>query len=368
MASANPKGGKSKGKGKPHVAGTFADVQHKGAPHKLAPTDDAEFLAILKARDRPKLLHFSATYFYSPELWLSVWHKVLAKSDFATIKSLRLFVQYNTIHMCSSGAYFLPEGVKVSLPKDTITQSVRGTCTYESAPKIVPPGPFDTEWHVVQEDCLMAAVSLSEKGLNPAVLVLASSNNPGGGYMNGAGAQEENLCRRSTLWQCLMDPFSVDMERKWSYPIPQFGGIYSPKVLVFRGSEKEGYPFLAAPIKLGFINSAAYHEPPVERGKGVEWRLSGRIIGDYLKKMRAIFSIALERGHDSIVLSAYGCGAYRNPPRHMAELFYEVLMDPLFRNSFKVVCFAILDDHNAHKGHNPEGNFKPFKDTFEKMK
>ena len=234
MASAYPRGGRSRGKSRSQAVGTFAEVQHKGAPHKPPPSDPGELLSLLRVRDRSKMLQFSATYYFSHELWLSTWHAALGKSDFAVVKSLRLFIQCNSIHACHLGACFLPDGSKVPLSKGTIFESVCGTRIYECAPKIPaePSVPLDTSVQVSEEDCLEAALSLAGQGLQPAVLVLASTGNPGGGYMEGAGAQEENLCRRSSLWQCLADPFHVDKERKWSYPIPEFGAIYSPKVRI----------------------------------------------------------------------------------------------------------------------------------------
>jgi len=78
--------------------------------------------------------------------------------------------------------------------------------------------------------------------------------------------------------------------------------------------------------------------------------------------MRSIFKIALNHKHDCIVLGAFGCGAFRNPPRHIAELFKMVLQD--FDGLFKEVHFAILEDHNSHQKHNPQGNLQPFKDVF----
>jgi hypothetical protein len=41
--------------------------------------------------------------------------------------------------------------------------------------------------------------------------------------------------------------------------------------------------------------------------------------------------------------------------------------EPEFKNRYRKIVFAILDDHNAHQSHNPEGNFKPFADEFMKM-
>jgi hypothetical protein len=33
---------------------------------------------------------------------------------------------------------------------------------------------------------------------------------------------------------------------------------------------------------------------------------------------------AIAHGHDAVVLGAFGCGAFRNPAAHMAQLFREV--------------------------------------------
>lgn len=47
--------------------------------------------------------------------------------------------------------------------------------------------------------------------------------------------------------------------------------------------------------------------------------------------------------------------------------FHEVMEEPEFKNMYRKRVFAILDDHNAHQSHNPEGNFKPFADEFAGM-
>ena len=71
----------------------------------------------------------------------------------------------------------------------------------------------------------------------------------------------------------------------------------------------------------------------------------------------------MKHGHDSLVLSAFGCGAFQNPPDHIARLFKEVIED--YKGHFKMVAFAILDDHNANKSHNIDGNYKPFERVFD---
>lgn len=46
------------------------------------------------------------------------------------------------------------------------------------------------------------------------------------------------------------DPWKMDSTRQWSYSIPEFGGIYSPKVFVLRDTETLGYPFLTTPFQV----------------------------------------------------------------------------------------------------------------------
>lgn len=194
---------------------------------------------------------------------------------------------------------------------------------------------------------------------------MASGSIPGGGYRRGSGAQEENLHRRTNLFQCLEDPYqAVASERSWAYPLPEFGGLYTPDCTVLRSGEGAGYEFLPRPAFLAFISSASYRDPPLETSKSGDILISGaKLLRGFKRKMEAILEIALENGHDSIVLSAWGCGAYGCPPGHVARLFKEVI-NGKYLNLFKVISFAILDDQNSKKAHNPEGNVKPFGDVF----
>jgi uncharacterized protein (TIGR02452 family) len=199
---------------------------------------------------------------------------------------------------------------------------------------------------------------------NGVIEDMASGSLPGGGYQRGSAAQEENLHRRTNLFQCLEDPYQdLVSVREWSYPLPEFGGLYTPGALVFRGSEESGYEFLQIPRKVSFISAASYRDPPVESNASGELIIaSGKLLKGFKRKMECIFDIALDNGHDSMVLSAWGCGAYGCPPNHIALLFKEVIEK--YHNKFKMIVFAIYDDQNARKAHNPHGNVKPFGDVF----
>jgi len=65
-----------------------------------------------------------------------------------------------------------------------------------------------------------------------------------------------------------------------------------------------------------------------------------------------------------VVLSAFGCGAYKNPAEHIALLFKETLQEERWKGCFKLIVFAILLDHNSYSHVNPEGNLQPFISTF----
>lgn len=75
-----------------------------------------------------------------------------------------------------------------------------------------------------------------------------------GGYIKGAGAQEENLYRRTNFFQIVDDPYQQwNSFRNWNYPLPEFGGLYIPNAYVFRKSELNGYAFLEKPEFMSFV-------------------------------------------------------------------------------------------------------------------
>ena len=85
----------------------------------------------------------------------------------------------------------------------------------------------------------------------------------------------------------------------------------------------------------------------------------------HLVRGRRIFDVALDNGVEVLVLGAFGCGAYKTPPTEMAKLFKEVIESDKYKGAFKVIHFAIINLASTNGGHNPQGNFKPFKDVLE---
>ncbi len=220
---------------------------------------------------------------------------------------------------------------------------------------------------VVNEDSIYAGKHLLEDGYNPIVLNFANQTRAGGGVVSGCRAQEEDLCRRSTLFRSLVQftPVAARYGVKMSgyqYPMnEQFGGIYSPWVKVFRDGAHSDYAFLDNPFHLAFVSVAAINRPRLEGN-----RIARSLVPVVKNKIRTILRIGLKYGHDAIVLGAFGCGAFKNPPQHMAELFKETLAEDEFRNKYRKVVFAILENHHNQESHNPNGNLEPFRQVFAK--
>ena len=117
--------------------------------------------------------------------------------------NMRADVFKHTVFLVQQGYYFNEEQEKINFP-DARTM-MAGTEFYESPQTVhhIPTMINETIVKVENIDCLLAAEKLLNEGYHPAVLNMASRQNPGGGVQNGAGAQEENLFRRSNLFQSL---------------------------------------------------------------------------------------------------------------------------------------------------------------------
>jgi len=281
-------------------------------------------------------------------------------------KELRSEIFKQTIEIVNSGGYVL-NGKEISVDKTEIAAKTEFFDLQFSLQDPEPTGQ-NTRFSVIEADCLEVAELLLNAGYNPCLLNMASRQNPGGGVVNGAGAQEENLFRRSNLFASLYQfakyaaQYGVKKNEK-QYPLDSdCGGIYSPDVTVFRSSEKSGYALLDAPFRVSVVSVSALNRPELTE----DLRITDSLVKTAKEKIRTILRIAGKYNHNSLVLSAFGCGAFCNPPEHVAALFNEVFAENEFINRFALVVFAIINDYNSNRTHNPNGNFEPFRKVFDK--
>jgi uncharacterized protein (TIGR02452 family) len=194
-------------------------------------------------------------------------------------------------------------------------------------------GPHTTVYEVTNETTLSAHQRHLAKGHNAVSLNFASATQPGGGFLGGARAQEEYLCRSSALYLAIKDSPMYAYHRREGHNRYSDAMIYSPDVPVFRDDE---HRLLAAPYLASFVTSAApltKHLHPEEL----------TLVADILRKrIWKILTVAQAHDHDSLVLGAWGCGAFGNDGNQVAALFKWALAED-FKGAFKEVTFAIVD-------------------------
>ena len=184
---------------------------------------------------------------------------------------------------------------------------------------------------------LCAAEAWARRDPTLGVLNFASARNPGGGFYNGANAQEESLVRSSGLYPCL-NRFEQEMYAPhWANPSGTYTHcmIESPGVTVFKDDEGAEVP----PYTVLFVSSPAPNTSVLTRKRGASSRSASFVNGVLKERIRRVLTIFHNAGCRTIVLGAWGCGVFGNDPNVVADIFAQELA----RFAFERVVFAIID-------------------------
>lgn len=254
----------------------------------------------------------------------------------------------HTEEIVEAGGYRAEDGRQVSLAA-LLTAATEGTRLYGPEPvPVTPDTSRTTSFEVTGESSLQAARRITSAAPGPvAVLNFASARNPGGGYLNGAQAQEEALCRASALYVTLLRaPDYYAHHRADRSPFYSDRVIHSPGVPVFRDDRGR---LLDAPFTVGFLTSPAPNAGVVARDRPEE---SPRIPATLAARAERVLEVAVTGGYRRLVLGAWGCGVFRNDPAEVAGAFRALLVAPpdgsgagggRFSGHFDQVVFAVLD-------------------------
>lgn len=225
---------------------------------------------------------------------------------------------------------------------------------------------------VTQSKSLEAAMRYAEDDTTSdrliAVLNFASAVNPGGGVERGSSAQEEDICRCTTLFPVLTQPSLAmsfyEPNRKARNPLHTDDLIYSPDIVIIR-SDDDAMERLDPDewCKVDIITCAApdlrpprpdrFHPnikpEPVHITRDELYEL-------HLTRAQHILNVAAGQGVDILILGAFGCGAFMNDPAIVARAYADALRE--YAQYFDVIEFAVYCSPFDQK------NYKAFKDVF----
>ena len=209
------------------------------------------------------------------------------------------------------------------------------------------------EVRVSQYRSFEAAMKLHQEFLNKRIGVLnfASATNPGGGVTKGSAAQEESLCRVSTLYPVLATEYLLNNfympNRLKNNPLHDDTVIYTPDIVIFKSDnnsptrlKKEDF------IKVDVLTCAA---PNLREKPGNLYNFDGNTsikISDeelyqiHLKRAKQILDVALVNKIDILILGAFGCGAFKNNPYVVAKAYKDILKE--YKSYFDLIEFAIF--------------------------
>ena len=196
-----------------------------------------------------------------------------------------------------------------------------------------------TQIRVVEADSLAAAADYVRSG-TVALLNFANPHYPGGGVTRGAMDQEECLCRSSNLYACLSDERVFD--GFYQHHRTQTGHDFSDRLIYTRGVAVFKSPE-ALPrdldredwFRVDVITCAA---PYLAKRTQVNRTVLLELL---CSRIRNIFEAAIDQEAKTLILGAFGCGAFCNPPEVVARAFHMVLEEPRYHGAFERCVFAI---------------------------
>ncbi len=281
--------------------------------------------------------------------WLSAWETLKANADTTPNQQKALAMKklvWKQTQTALEGQELHSESITLQVPGEPIVYLCSNHYT-EGAP------PEEKFLRVENMDCLEAARILQTQNFSKvAVLLMASSPEPGGDVKRGGDSQEEDIYRRTD-----MALHTHRYSDQGNYPI---GGdlpvvMRHDGVTIFRGPTADGFPFLTARTAPVTILSVAA-DRSIEK-KNVDGKLVYASVSDkdeLQQSIRLLLHAIIESNCTAVVLSALGCGCDGHPPEEVALLFKR----EIYRVGSKMpyVYFAI-----QNKDANITGNFEIFR-------
>ena len=244
-----------------------------------------------------------------------------------------LIIAYETNSILKTGTY-VAESKSIMLDKDNIQKVVLYPDNQNIQSKST--NKYNTKYYVYERDTT-TAVFKCPVPQKCAVLNFASAKNAGGGFLTGVNAQEESLCRSSSLYASIGSDAAKPMyeyNRQHKSIFYSDYMLFSPNVTFFR--EFNG-KLTADFTNVSVITAAAVNcniADPVKNADKIREIMQRRI--------RKIFDIAIQNNKTYLILGAWGCGVFKQDAWDIAKDFKTVLAEEKYANAFKTVEFSAL--------------------------
>lgn len=181
-----------------------------------------------------------------------------------------------------------------------------------------------------------------KNGEKVCALNFANSVHAGGGVVHGARAQEECLCRCSTLYDSLISEKMKNEFYEPHYSLDDIDGnylanddvIFTPNVKVFKSDTD--IPQIRPENEWFDVDILTCAAPCLEDIDSISDEKLAEI---HESRARQILNVACQNKEDVVILGAFGCGAFSNPPEVVAQVYKKVIAD--YKYAFKTIEFAI---------------------------
>lgn len=255
----------------------------------------------------------------------------IMKNGYYEVRSRRVDISKFQEYSVANSFLLTPqqgEELMKGLPSDTLPNlNSEGILNQSHTPEY-------TVWNCSTVDAILKADACKKS--NIAVLNFASAKNPGGGFLNGAMAQEESLAASSCLYATLIvheDYYKNN--RACKSMMYTNHSIFSPDVVFFRDGR---FQLLPQPVTASVLTLPAVNMGQVKL-KGEDIHQAELVMKQRMKLALTIFA---HQNCKTLILGAYGCGVFRNDPDQIA-VWWKELLEKYFPHQFPSVIFAVLD-------------------------
>jgi len=254
------------------------------------------------------------------------------------------------LDICSNGRYKNKKGEEIEI-REKIIKSIQETESFDPTIQFYykKNEPKQGKIYVIAEKSVDCAIRLRYKYPNHRIALLNFANpyQPGGGFLGGAIAQEECICRATALYPSICrrnEFFDYNINVSDSYGSDYL--IFSPNVPIFKN---DSYEPLECPLEVSMITSAAVIAFRIKSTSLLKKDLD-MINTTMHQRIKKIIELAIYKKVQVLILGAFGCGAFGNDPDEVAKSFKYWLIEKKMLEFFDEVVFPIPGSRTNNLG------------------